>query len=77
LQDCEEVLEVVHGSESETCPASTDDGNDGIVIKVEGTDTQEQENPMPITFAVIKVDSEVSCMSLRTLLSAFHRYLLT
>jgi hypothetical protein len=56
LQNCMDLLKVVPGSYSETCPASYD-------MKVdEVTDIQEEEDPL-LTFPVVKAEYEVSCVS--------------
>jgi hypothetical protein len=60
LQSCMDLLKIVPGSYSETYH----DGNQVINVKVEDvTRTQEEGNPVPITFPVIKAEHEVSCMS--------------
>jgi hypothetical protein len=62
LQDVD-LLKVVPGSYSETCPTSSNDGNEGIEIKIEAvTDIQEEEDLVPI----IKAEHEVSFMSVYT-----------
>jgi hypothetical protein len=47
---------------SETCPTSSQDGNQAIDVKVEEfTDAQNEDDPEPILSAA-KVDQEVSSM---------------
>jgi hypothetical protein len=68
LQDVD-LLKVVPGSYSETCPISSNDGNEGIEVKVEAvTDIQEEEDLVP----VIKAEHEVSCMSMCALLGTIY-----
>jgi hypothetical protein len=57
-------LKVEPGSDSETCH----DGNQVIDIKVEVTDVQEEEDPVLITFPLMKTEHEVSCMMVCILL---------
>jgi hypothetical protein len=47
----------------ETCLTPCYDENQVIDIKVEITDEQDEEDPLSITFPVIKPELEVSCMS--------------
>jgi hypothetical protein len=77
LQNCVDLLKMIPGSYSETCPTSSYGGNEGIDIKIEVTDIQEEEEPEPVTFPVIKSENEVSCTSVCTLLGTYHKYLLT
>jgi hypothetical protein len=61
LQTCMHFLKDVRGSHSEMCLASQN-GNQ-INIKVEDvTDIQEEEDPVPTTFPVIKAEEQISCM---------------
>jgi hypothetical protein len=56
LQDCMDC--------SETCLTSPDDGNEFTSIKVEEVSyITEEEGPESMTFAVIKAEPEVRCMS--------------
>jgi hypothetical protein len=65
-------LKVEPGSDSEICH----DGNQVIDIKIEEvTGIQEEEDPVLRTFPGIKVEREVSRMSVCTLLGSFLRYL--
>jgi hypothetical protein len=62
------IDEDVPGSYSETCITSPPDGNQIIDMKVEDvTDIQVKEDPMPVTFPVIKGEQEVSFISVCTL----------
>jgi hypothetical protein len=65
LQDYMDLLTVVPGcSSSETCLTSPDDGNEFTSIKVEEMSyVAEEEGLEPMTFAVIKAEPEVRCMS--------------
>jgi hypothetical protein len=64
LQNCMDFLKIELGSMSETCPASSHDGNQIADIKVEeASDTQEVEDPLLITVPEIKAEPEVSCAS--------------
>jgi hypothetical protein len=75
LQNCMDFLKVEPGSSSETCPASSHEGNHVIDMKVEeASDTQEVEDPLRITIPEIKAEHEVSCMSVCLLFGTFHRY---
>jgi hypothetical protein len=75
LQISTDFLKVEPGSDSETCPASSQDGNQITGIKVEeASDTQEVEDPLLITLPEIKAEHEVSGMSACPLLGTFHRY---
>jgi hypothetical protein len=50
------------GPYGETYPASHD-ANQAMNIKVkEGSDAEEEDDPVPITFPEIKAEPEVSCM---------------
>jgi hypothetical protein len=62
LQNCMDLLQGVPGSDSETCPMPSHDGNQVICMKVDVTDTQEEEDPLLITFTAIKDEHGVSCM---------------
>jgi hypothetical protein len=62
LQDCMDVLKVEPASCCETCLTPTHDGNDVTTnIKLESvTEVQEEEDPLLITSADVKTESEVS-----------------
>jgi hypothetical protein len=70
LQNYTNLRKLVPGSCSETNLTSCD-GNHAISIKVEDvTDTQEeQEDPLLTEFPLIKVEHEVSCLSVCTILN--------
>jgi hypothetical protein len=56
LQNYMELLNVVPGSDSETCH----DGNQDVSVKVEDvTDMQEVEQPLQVTSPLIKAEQEV------------------
>jgi hypothetical protein len=75
LQNCMDFLKIELGSITDTCPMSFHDGNQIADIKVEeASDTQEVEDPLLITLPEIKVEHEVSCMSVCLLLGTSHRY---
>jgi hypothetical protein len=62
LADSEEV----QGLYSEICPASSCDAYQAITITAEAlSDAEEEEYPIAITFAEIKGEPEVSCLSVR------------
>jgi hypothetical protein len=64
LQNSMDLLEFAPGSRSEICETSSHDGNEIINIKIEEVpDIQEEEDPLLITFPVIKDEHEVSHMS--------------
>jgi ferredoxin len=64
-------LQDMQGSCSEACPASSD-ANQITSIKVEDvSDTEAEEDSVPLKYLGIKTEHVVSCMSL---LSRFHRY---
>jgi hypothetical protein len=68
LQNCMDSLKVECGSDSETCH----DGNQVIDIKVEEiTGIQAEDDPVLITFPVIKAEDEVSCLSICNFLAHF------
>jgi hypothetical protein len=67
LQNCMDFVRIEPGSDSETYPTSSRDGNPMIDVKVE-------EGPIPITSKCMKAEHEVSCMSVCPLLGTFHRY---
>jgi hypothetical protein len=66
--------EKVQGLCSEICPVSSHDAYQAVRIKAEMfSDAEEEEYPIPITFSGIKVEPEVSCVSVRWI-SQIHRY---
>jgi len=63
LQNCMDILQSEPGPCSGTCPMSSDDGNEGIVIKVEEvSDIKEEENPEPTKSSLIKTEPAVSSL---------------
>jgi hypothetical protein len=61
LQNCIDLQNVVPDSYSETCETYPYDGSQIMNIKVEDvTDMKEEEDPVEITFPVIKAEQEVS-----------------
>jgi hypothetical protein len=57
------------GSHSEACPSLSEDGDHSVNIKVEEfSDVEDRKDPVPVTVVGIKVEHEVSCMSLCPLL---------
>jgi hypothetical protein len=75
LQNCMDILKVEPGSISETCPTSSHDGDQIIDVKVEVSDTQEEQDPLLIQLSEIKAENEVSCMCACPMLSRFEKYL--
>jgi hypothetical protein len=70
LQSCTDLLKVELGSCNEACVTSCHDGNEVINIKVEEVlDTEEEEDPLLITFPVINSEHEVSSMYLPSFMS--------
>jgi len=63
LQNCTDLPKVEPDSYNEAYVTSSDFGSEVINIKVEVSDREEDEGPMPATFAGIKVEQEASCMS--------------
>jgi hypothetical protein len=64
LQNCVNVKREVWGPFGEMYPASHD-ANEAMNIKAEEvSDTEEEEDPVAITFPKIKAEPEVSCMYL-------------
>jgi hypothetical protein len=74
LQKCMDLPKFVPGSYNETC-LTPDDESQIINVKVEITDEQDEEDPVPITCPVIKPEHEVSCVCGRvcTFLDTFHK----
>jgi hypothetical protein len=67
LQDNMDLLDVTPGSCSEANDTSSHAGNEIVTIKVEDVpDIQEEEDPLLITFPVVKEEHEVSDMSVST-----------
>jgi hypothetical protein len=57
---------------SETCPASSHEGNGGIRIKSEAvSDVEQEEDSVPTSFPGMKSEREVSCTSVCPLLGTF------
>lgn len=69
LQNCTDLPKVEPDFGSEACVTSSHFGSDVINIKVEVSDREEVEGPMPATFAGIKLEQEASYMSLCPYLS--------
>jgi hypothetical protein len=60
FQNCASLPELVPGLYNEICH----DGNQVISIKAEkATDTQNEENPIPEIFPILKGEHVVSCKS--------------
>lgn len=60
LQNCKDLLKLEPGLCSETCVTSHD-GNEVVSVQVEATDEQhEEEDPLLVSFPVIKPEHEVS-----------------
>jgi hypothetical protein len=68
LQNCVELPELVPSSSREA-HLTSDDGNEIINLKI------EEEEPVRITFPVMKAEPEVSCLSVCLLLGIFLKYL--
>jgi hypothetical protein len=79
LQDSMDLLEVAPGACSEIYDTSSHDGNEIVSIKVEDVpDMQEEEDPLLITFPVVKDEHEVSHISVTTsYILRFSYYLLS
>jgi hypothetical protein len=70
LADSEEA----QGLCSEICPSSSCEAYQAVTIKTEVfSDAEEEEYPIPITFAGIKAEPEVSCLSDFTNISEVNR----
>jgi hypothetical protein len=63
LQNCTDLPKLEPDSYNEAYVTSSHFGSEVINIKVEVSDREEDEGPMPATFAGIKVEQEASCMS--------------
>jgi hypothetical protein len=64
LQKSNDLPEVIPVSCAEEHPTTSHEGTEVINIKVEeGTDVQRRVVPVPITFALIKAENEVSSVS--------------
>jgi hypothetical protein len=58
--------EKAHGLCTDICPASSCNAYQAVTIKAEVfSDAEEEEYPIPIPFAGIKAEPEVSCLSVR------------
>jgi hypothetical protein len=69
LQDSLDSQKDVSGSHSETCAPSSHDGVQAVNIKVEeASDVEDEEDPVPMKFMEVKLEDEVSCMSVCALL---------
>jgi hypothetical protein len=70
LADSEKIQDL-----SEICPATSHDAYQAVGIKAEvfSDAEEEEEYPIPETFLGIKVEPEVSCVSVRWI-SEIHRY---
>jgi hypothetical protein len=67
-------LEKVRCLCSEMSPASSQNAYQAISVKAEVlSDVEEEEDPLPVTFPGIKVEPEVSCVSV-SMLGVFHKY---
>jgi hypothetical protein len=61
------------GSHSEACPSLSHDGDQAVNIKIEEfSDTEDREDPVPVTIVGIKAEYEVSCMFLCPLVGIYH-----
>ena len=69
LQNCTDLPKVEPDSYNEAYVTSSHFGSEVINIKVEVSDREENEGPMPATFAGINVEQEASYMSLCPYLS--------
>lgn len=74
LQNCMYLLKVVPGSCTEACPTTSCDGSQIFSIKVERDTDIQEEDPLLITFPEMKVEHEVSFMSVCPLLGIFNKY---
>jgi hypothetical protein len=73
LQDLTD-LEKVRSPHREICPASTDKAYQAISIKAEKlSDAEDEDDPVPVTFPVINLEPEVSCVSV-SMLCGLHIY---
>jgi hypothetical protein len=73
LQDLTD-LEKVRSPHSEICPESSHDAYQAISIKVEKlSDAEDEEDPDPVTLPGIKLEPEVSCVSV-SVLGGFQKY---
>jgi hypothetical protein len=63
------VQEIAHSLCSANSPTTSHDGTQDVTVKVEeGLEAQVGEGPVPISFPEIKAESEVSCVSVFSLL---------
>jgi hypothetical protein len=74
LQISTDIVKVEPGLYSETCLASSFEGHEATDTKVERiSDTEDDEEPVPVIYPAVKAKRKVSCMLV--LLGIFHRYL--
>jgi hypothetical protein len=63
LQNCMDLQKDTEGPRSETCPTSRD-AYQATSVKVEDvSDTEQEEDPVPLRYSGIKMEHMVSCMS--------------
>jgi hypothetical protein len=71
LQKCTDILKDEPGLCSETC-LTAHDGNQAIDVKFQkGSDIEEEDDPVAITFPALKAEQEVSCVSMCPWLDTF------
>jgi hypothetical protein len=63
LQNYTNVEKAVLSPCGETYPTSDDASQAKNIKAEEASDTEEEEDPLPMTFTEIKTETEVSCMS--------------
>jgi hypothetical protein len=73
LQSCMDFLRIESGSSSETCPASSHDGNQITDINAEPSDSQEVRNLLLIALPGIEPACTVSSMSACLWLCSCHK----
>jgi hypothetical protein len=72
LQICTDILKDEPGLCNETCPTSHD-GSQAIDVKFQkGSDIEEDDDPVAITFPALKPEHEVSCISVVRHVSRAH-----
>jgi hypothetical protein len=75
LQNCLDSQRDVPGSHSEICASSSHDGDQAVNIKVEEfSEMEDWEDPVPMTVVEVKIEPEVSCMSVCPLLGISHSH---
>jgi hypothetical protein len=75
LQNCTNSENASVGPYGETYPTSHDADQAMNIKAEEDSDSQEEEDFVPITFQKIKAEPEVSCMfSVCPLLGRYHKY---